>query len=109
MDGDGTAPLIVVVVGKIACRKETVRDLTALGLAHVRRSRAQPGCLSHEMSVDAEDPLCLTFVETWQDRAALVAHFAAPESISFVRQARRLAARPPSIKIFEATPLETPF
>ena len=44
----------------------------------------------------------LVFVERWVDRAALLAHFAVPESGAFVRAAAALCAEPPSIRVFEA-------
>jgi quinol monooxygenase YgiN len=34
---------------------------------HVHRSRKEPGCISHDVSIDAENPLRLTFFERWSD------------------------------------------
>jgi len=42
----------------------------------VHRSRSEPGCISHAVHVDCENPLRLVFFEQWADRAALLAHFA---------------------------------
>jgi quinol monooxygenase YgiN len=35
----------------------------------------EPGCISHAVHVDCENPLRLVFIEQWTDRAALLAHF----------------------------------
>lgn len=45
------------------------------------------------------------FVEQWADRAALLAHFAVPASRAFVKAAGALAAAPPSLEIYDATPV----
>jgi len=74
-------------------------------LEHVHRSRAEPGCISHAVHVDCENPLRLVFIEQWADRAALAAHFAVPASRDFVRSLQRLAACATTIEIYDATRL----
>ena len=71
-------------------------------LEHSRRSRLEPGCVSHDVHVDVENPLRLFFFERWADRAAVDAHFAVPESGAFVRAASKLTAEAPSIAIYDA-------
>lgn len=93
---------MIIVTGSIVARPDTIDEVRALALEHVHRSRAEPGCLSHAVHIDAEDPLRLVFFETWQDRAALDTHFAVLASGDFVRAATKLAAGPPSIEIYEA-------
>jgi len=94
---------MVIVIGRIRGRPDDVERMVALSLEHVRRSRAEPGCVSHSVHHDAEDPLTLVFVETWTDRAALVAHFAVPASGQFVRDATALAVTTPTIDVYDAT------
>lgn len=84
---------MVIVTGEIVARPETRDALIALGLEHCRRSRAEPGCVSHDLFVGVEDPLRLFFFERWTDRAALRAHFAVPESGDFMRRVQALSAR----------------
>lgn len=83
---------MVIVTGWILARPETLADLIALGREHSRRSRAEPGCLSHDLYLDSENGLKLFFFERWADRAALQAHFAVPESNAFMRKVRSLSA-----------------
>ena len=97
---------MIIVTGSIAARPETIDELLALCLEHVHRSRTEPGCRSHSVHRDAENPLRLVFFEEWDDRAALAAHFAVPESRRFVKTAGALAAGPPTLNIFEATPMK---
>lgn len=95
---------MILVTGSIIAKPEHIDQVLALSLEHVRRSRAEPGCLAHAVHRDAENPLRLVFVEEWADRAALLAHFAVPASRAFVESATGLAAEPPAIHIYDAEP-----
>jgi quinol monooxygenase YgiN len=93
---------VIIITGAIVARTDTIDELRAISLEHVRRSRLEPGCLSHAVHIDAEDPLRLFFYETWADRAAVATHFAVPESGAFVRAAAKLAAEQVGIQLYEA-------
>ncbi|MEQ1725932.1 MAG: putative quinol monooxygenase [Sphingopyxis sp.] len=94
---------MIVVTGAIEGSDATIDELLAICLDHVRRSRAEPGCISHDVHRHAEHVNRLVFVEQWADMAALKAHFAVPESGAFVRAMSALASGPPSIAIYDAT------
>lgn len=83
---------MIVVTGEILAKPETLDALIAIGQDHSRRSRAEPGCLSHDLYIDSEQPLRLFFFERWADMDALKAHFAVPESNAFMREVRSLSA-----------------
>lgn len=83
---------MIIVTGHIQAREGSLDELRTAALAHVRRSRTEPGCISHGVAVDCEDPLTLVFFECWSDRAMLETHFRAPGSAEFVAAVRRLAA-----------------
>lgn len=93
---------MIVVLGKVQIRQGQIDAALALSLAHVRRSRAEPGCLSHAVHQDAEDPQCLVFVEQWADEAALRQHFKVPASREFVDALALLCAARPRIDIYDA-------
>jgi len=93
---------MIIITGSVTARPDTFDELRALCLEHTRRSRLEPGCLSHAVYVDAEEPQRLFFFETWQDRAAVATHFAVPESGAFVRAASKLAAAQVGIQLYEA-------
>ena len=95
---------ILIVTGEVQARPETLDELLAVSLEHVRRSRGEPGCLSHAVHQDVEDETRLVFFERWADGAALDAHFRVPASAQFVRTVTRLAAEPPTIAIYQAAP-----
>jgi quinol monooxygenase YgiN len=96
---------MIIVTGSITARPESIDEAIAHSLEHVRRSRAEPGCLLHSVHRDVENDLRLVFVEHWADRAALDAHFGVPASGEFVTAVSSLAAEPPTIEIYEAAKL----
>jgi quinol monooxygenase YgiN len=81
---------MIVVTGSVTAREETFGEVRQLSLEHVHRSRSEPGCISHAVHVDCEEPLRLVFIEQWADRAAL----------------QPLAAAATTIQLYDATQLE---
>jgi len=93
---------VVIVTGSVEARVDTFDRVLELSLAHVRRSRTEPGCMVHSVLRDVEQPLRLVFLEQWVDTDALRAHFGVPASGAFVAQLAALAASPPEMAIFDA-------
>lgn len=104
-DATSGLPELVIVTGSIVARPETLDELLTISLEHVRRSRSEPGCISHNVHRDVEDPSRLVFVERWTDRERLGAHFRVPASVAFAGRAGQLAAKPPSMEIHAARPI----
>jgi quinol monooxygenase YgiN len=96
---------VLIVTGSITAREDTFERIKVLALAHVLRSRQEPGCLLHSVHIDVEDPLRLVFVEHWVDEQALRKHFNVHESGKFVRDASALAAETPEMTIYAAEPV----
>lgn len=92
---------MIVVTGSIIATPEGFEEVRRLSLEHVRRSRVEPGCISHAVHVDCKNPLRLVFIEQWEDMPALMAHFAVPASRDFTRALRPLATSS-SIEIYDA-------
>jgi len=96
---------MLIILGHVLARSDTIEQATQLAREHVQRSRREPGCLSYDVHVDLDNPLRLVFVERWADGAALQAHFRVPESVAFARDMARLGAAPPEMAVHEATVL----
>jgi quinol monooxygenase YgiN len=94
---------MIVVTGSVTAREDSLDEIRTLSLEHVHRSRKEPGCISHAVHVDCENPRRLVFIEQWADRAALLRHFAVPASHQFVRALQPLAAASTTIEIYDAT------
>jgi quinol monooxygenase YgiN len=45
---------MILVTGDITARPDAAAEAIALSLTHVHRSRAEPGCLSHDVAIDAD-------------------------------------------------------
>jgi hypothetical protein len=54
---------VIIVAGSVHARPDSIDQVLALSLAHVRRSRTEPGCLAHSVHRDCEDALRLVFIE----------------------------------------------
>lgn len=98
---------MIIVTGTVRATAETLDEIVAESVAHVSRSRLEPGCVAHHVYRDVEEPLRLFFYEEWADRPALDAHFRVPDSGRFVEAVTALAAERPTISIREL-PAEGP-
>jgi quinol monooxygenase YgiN len=97
---------MIVVTGSVTARPDSFDEVRRLSLEHVHRSRGEPGCISHAVHIDCENPLKLVFFEQWADRAALATHFTVPASREFVRSLQSLAAAATSIELYDAHKIE---
>lgn len=95
---------MILVNGSVVARPDSFAEVLRLSLEHVHRSRLEPGCASHDVHVDAENPLRLVFLEQWSDAAALRAHFTVPGSLAFAAAVTELAATPPTLMVWDASP-----
>lgn len=77
-------------------------EIIALCAEHSARSRAEPGCISHHVHADCEEPGRLFFYEEWQDEAAVATHFSVPESGAFVKRLSEMVGGRPEIGIYRA-------
>ena len=96
---------MIIVTGTVVAKPESFDALLAESLAHVARSRAEDGCLSHAVTRDFEDPLRLFFFEQWRDRSALDVHFRQPGSIAFVAALPEVVSAAGTLQIYEAQPV----
>jgi quinol monooxygenase YgiN len=97
---------MILITGSVLAKPETFDALREAGIEHSRRSRAEPGCIAHNIHVDCENPLRLVFVEKWKDAASVATHFKLKASIDFVMSARKLAAAPPDMDVLDTTPVK---
>ena len=74
---------MIIVTGSVRARPDALDELLAACLEHVHRSRTEPGCLLHSVHQNVEDQSVVVFLEHWEDRDALAAHFAQPASLAF--------------------------
>ena len=97
---------MILVIGSVVAPQARIAEALALSREHVTRSRLEPGCISHAVHQDIENPLRLVFVEQWADAAALREHFRVPASRAFARDLSALAAEPPKMAIYEGSEIK---
>ena len=93
---------MILVTGRVTAKPETFDEILRVSREHVHRSRKEPGCISHDVSIDADDPMTLHFIERWADAAALKAHFRVKASQEMFHALQRLAADPGAMHLYEA-------
>lgn len=93
---------MILVTGRVTAKPDTFVEMLRVSREHVHRSRKEPGCISHDVSIDADDPLTLHFIERWADEAALKTHFRVPESRAMWKRLQELAADPGAMHIYES-------
>ena len=98
---------MIIVTGHAIAREGADEAMQKLAVEHVLRSRAEPGCVSHEVSRDVQQPQRFVFVERWRDMAALQAHFQVEASRQFAKSMAQLSDGRPEMAIYQAEAVKT--
>ncbi len=93
---------MIIISASFTVPTERRAEIIALCAEHSARSRAEPGCLSHHIHADCENPNRLFYYEEWRDEAAVATHFAVPESGGFVKRLAEMLGERPKIGIYRA-------
>lgn len=94
---------MIVITGSVMTNAENRLKIETLCVEHSQRSRAEPGCIAHNVHEDCENKDRLVFVEVWADADAVKTHFAVPASGAFVREVGGLSTEAPTIQIYNAS------
>jgi quinol monooxygenase YgiN len=97
-----TGERMIIVTGSIIAREDSFDDVLRSSLEHVERSRKEPGCISHDVHVDCQNPMRLFFFERWADEAALRTHFAVGGSKAFVGSLKGRIVETTGTQIYQA-------
>ena len=92
---------MILLTGSVRAAPGSIERAARLCIEHVERSRREPGCISHAIHVDAEDPCHLLFVEEWESVDAVRAHFAIPASMEFIGNMADLDVEPADVHLYE--------
>lgn len=97
---------MIIVTGHAIAREDTDEAMQRLSVEHVLRSRAEPGCISHEVTRDVQQPRRFVFVERWTDMAALQVHFRVGASRQFAKSMAQLSEGRPEMAIYQAEAID---
>jgi quinol monooxygenase YgiN len=106
--GERGRNIVIIVIGSVTVRSEGLEEALRLSQQHVDRSRREPGCISHGVHIDNEDPNRLVFVERWEGMEHLEQHFRAPASGQFIEEITGLAACAPQMDIYHSSAVGVP-
>ena len=93
---------MIVITGSVMTNASNRAEIERLCVEHSQRSRAEPGCITHNVHADCENPDRLVFLEVWSDGNAVRVHFGVPASGAFVKQMGALSTEAPTILIYRA-------
>ena len=93
---------MIIVTGSAIARDGADAEMEKISLEHVLRSRTEPGCISHEVSRDVEQPHRFVFVERWTDMAALQVHFRVEASRQFGKNLAQLSDGKFEMTVYQA-------
>jgi quinol monooxygenase YgiN len=80
----------VRVSGHLRCAPDEIAMVRDALPEHIRLSRAEPGCLSFEVTQDGGDPCRWNLAESFRDMAAFEAHRARTAASDWGRRTARL-------------------
>jgi quinol monooxygenase YgiN len=86
------------VVARIIARPDKVVELRLLLAGLIEPTRKEAGCISYELLQNNQDPTDLTFVEEWENDAALDAHLATEHIREALAKVPDLVAAEPDIR-----------
>jgi quinol monooxygenase YgiN len=93
---------MILVTGSATAREGAEAEMQNISVEHVLRSRTEPGCISHEVSRDVQEPRRFVFVERWSDMAALQVHFRVEASRQFGKALAALSDGKPEMAVYQA-------
>lgn len=99
---------MLIVTGDIVASAGRFVALFAETRAHSARSRAEPGCLSHDCFQDPDNPNRIVFLERWTNQAALTAHFKTPGIAQLVAAFHEHADERGTMQVYAATEMPAP-
>ncbi|MEP3429516.1 MAG: putative quinol monooxygenase [Roseibium sp.] len=74
---------MVYLIAKLKTQPGSTEAIRKAVAPCLEATRKEPGCISYELFQNIEDPDSLVFVEKWETREHLAAHFETPHLIAW--------------------------
>ncbi len=65
---------MITIVAKRIVKADKINEFQAVAAQLVAASQKEAGCISYNLYQEINNPQILTFIETWQDLAAIESH-----------------------------------
>lgn len=98
---------MIIITGDVEFLPEHREEGIRLCNEHSVRSRKEPGCISHDCSVDIENGNLVRFIEHWESMEAVQQHFTIPEALAMVEKFQAMKAAPFVIRLFNSEELDS--
>ncbi|MCX7324038.1 MAG: putative quinol monooxygenase [Hyphomicrobiales bacterium] len=69
---------MIYLIATLRIKPGSLAAVTAAVTPCLEATRKEAGCISYDLHADVTDPEALVFVERWETREALTAHFGTP-------------------------------
>lgn len=98
---------MIVVVGRVQTDADRRDQVQAVGEALVAGSLQDPGCLNYRMYAAVDDPNAFVFIEEWESRELLDAHFRTQHVADFMGAVPGLLTTPPDVSFHDVASTRT--
>lgn len=75
---------MIKVVAKNFVRTEKINEYLEYAKQMVEETVKEQGCIKYELFQDEKEPKTLTFIEEWEDKAALILHTQSAHFVKFI-------------------------
>lgn len=97
---------MICVIADVSIRAGSLDAFLAAARDVIAATRSEPGCIRYDLTQDVENRQQVTFVEEWQSREALAAHFETDHMAKWrVASAPFVVGR--SVKVLHVSHVET--
>jgi quinol monooxygenase YgiN len=69
---------MIYLLAHLRARADDHAEILADAKIMIAATRTEPGCILYDLNVSITDPCSMIFVEAWESREALTAHFNTP-------------------------------
>jgi quinol monooxygenase YgiN len=96
---------MIYVIATLKAKAGMAGHIKQAALPLIAATRAEDGCMSYELSADIVDENRLVFVERWESRDQLEAHFTTPHIATFGQAVKELLGSQ-RVEIIESDTIE---
>lgn len=93
---------MIIITGQVEVKRMCLTMALDLCVEHVKRSRKESGCITHDVTQSLDNGCRLFFFEQWADDPSVKAHFELESSKKFVQDLTQLCEVPPLLSMYNA-------
>jgi len=91
---------MISIIARNSVRAEKIEEFKAWARELVTETRKEPGCIAYALNQDLKDPTVLTFIERWEDQAAIDAHFRSSHFTRIVPKLGEFQSGPGDVRLY---------